>query len=109
MLITPVVTVTLASLNFCLGAVYSDFSEKNPIRIASSQGATMTFLLSVFYMVILLGVCYYPASILFTGELKNLPPDVPVLRVVLFIITVPSLIIAGAVHILGVSSLRRDY
>lgn len=109
MLITPVVTVTLASLNFSLGAVYSDFSEKNPIRIASSQGATMTFLLSVFYMVLLLGVCYYPASILFTGEIKNLSPDWSVLRVVLFIITVPSLSIASVVHIMGIRSLRRDY
>ncbi|MBI2430002.1 MAG: hypothetical protein HYV29_14630 [Ignavibacteriales bacterium] len=108
-IITPVVAVTLASLNFGLGSVYSNFVEKNPIRIASSQGATMTFLLSVVYLVILLAAYYFPTLMMFNAEVKNLPVDWTALRIVFLVITLSSLCIAGITHILGVRSLRRDY
>lgn len=106
---TPIVAVTLASLNFGLGSVYADFVEKNPIRIASSQGATMTFLLSVVYLVVLLAAYYFPSLMMFNAEVKNLPVDWAALRIVLLVIALSSLCIAGISHILGVRSLRRDY
>lgn len=106
--ITPIVAVTLASLNFGFGSVYSNFVEKNPIRIASSQGATMTFLLSVVYLVILLAVYYFPTLMMFNAEVKNLPIDWSTLRIIFFIITLSSFCIAGVSHVLGVRSLQRD-
>lgn len=107
--ITPVITLTLASLNMGLGAVYADFQEKNPIRIASSQGATMTFLLSVVYLVYLLAVYYFPATMLFTADVKDLPPDWRMLRIVAAAILIPSFAIIGAAHWAGIRSLRRDH
>lgn len=109
MIITPVITVTLVSLNFGLGAVYSNFMEKNPIRIASSQGATMTFLLSVVYLVFLLAVYYFPATMVFTAEQKELPADWSILKIVIPAIILPSLVIIAAVHTIGTRSLQRDY
>jgi ABC-2 type transport system permease protein len=109
MITTPVITVTLVSLNFGLGAVYSNFVEKNPIRIASSQGATMTFLLSVVYLVLLLAVYYFPATMVFTAEQKELPPDWSMLKIVLAAVIIPSLVISAVSHAAGIRSLKRDY
>jgi len=107
-IITPIVTMTMVSLNFAFGSIYANYSEKNPIRIASSQGATMTFLLSVVYLVYLLGVYYFAATMLFTAEIRKLPVDWTVLQIVMGAIIVPSVIITGVVHTLGIRSLRRD-
>ncbi len=109
MIVTPLITVTLVSLNFGLGAVYSNFVEKNPIRIASSQGATMTFLLSVVYLVLLLAVYYFPATMLFTADVKELQPDWRMLRIVFTAIVIPSMVIIAASHAAGIRSLKRDY
>lgn len=109
MIITPIVTVTLVSLNFGLGSVYSNFIEKNPIRIASSQGATMTFLLSVVYLVLLLGLYYFPATMLFNAEIKELPVTWSTLQIVFAAIVIPSIIICIVAHTVGIRSLRRDY
>ncbi len=108
-LVTPIITVTLVSINVGLGSVYSNFIEKNPIRIASSQGATMTFLLSVVYLVIILAVYYLPATMMFVSASKNSPVNWKMLNIVFLAITVPSFFIIGTSHLLGIRSLRRDY
>ncbi|MFZ4619859.1 MAG: putative ABC transporter permease subunit [Bacteroidota bacterium] len=109
MIVTPIITVTLVSLNFGLGSVYSNFIEKNPIRIASSQGATMTFLLSVVYLVLLLAVYYFPATMLFTADVKELQPDWRMLKIVFAAVVIPSVLIIAASHAAGIRSLKRDY
>jgi len=106
---TPIITVTLVSLNFGLGSIYSNFIEKNPIRIASSQGATMTFLLSVVYLVVLLALYYFPATMLFNAELKNLPISWSQLQIIFAAILIPSAVISFCSHYFGIRSLRRDY
>lgn len=108
-IVTPIITATLVSINVGLGSVYSNFIEKNPIRIASSQGATMTFLLSVVYLVIILGVYYLPTTMMFVSASKNSVVNWSILSIVFLIITVPSFFIIGISHLLGIRSLRRDY
>lgn len=108
-LITPIVTATLVSLNFGLGAVYANFMEKNAIRIASSQGATMTFLLSSLYLVLLLTLYYFPATMLFNAEMNDLPVEWSTLRIILVSILIPSILISMISHYLGIHSLKRDY
>ncbi len=109
MLVTPIVAITLVSMNFGLGSVYSNFVEKNPIRIASSQGATMTFLLSVVYLVYLLAIYYFPATMLFTAEAKELPVDWRMMQLVFIAIFIPSIAIIAFSHVFGIRSLKRDY
>ena len=108
-IITPIITATLASINVGLGSVYANFIEKNPIRIASSQGATMTFLLSVVYLVIILAVYYLPTTVMFVSASKNSAINWNMWKLVFLIITVPSFGIIGLSHVLGIRSLRRDY
>lgn len=108
MTLTPVVALTLASLNVGLGSVYSNFHEKNPIRIASSQGATMTFLLSIVYLVLLLALYYVPTYIFVSAELKESAVDWNPVWIVSAMIVVPSIIISAIAHGIGLRSLTRD-
>lgn len=57
---TTFVTITLVSLNFGMGAVFANYKEKNPIRIASSQGASLTFLFTIIYLVFLIILLFPP-------------------------------------------------
>lgn len=59
---TAFVTITLVSLNFGMGAVYANYKEKNPIRVASSQGASLTFLFTIIYLVFLIVLLFAPLS-----------------------------------------------
>lgn len=59
---TAFITITLVSLNFGMGSVFANYKEKNPIRIASSQGASFTFLFTIIYMVILIILLFAPIS-----------------------------------------------
>lgn len=59
---TALVTITLVSLNFGMGAIFANYKERNPIRIASSQGASITFLFTIIYLVFLIILMFAPLS-----------------------------------------------
>lgn len=59
---TAFVTITLVSLNFGMGAAYANYKEKNPIRVASSQGASLTFLFTIIYLVFLVILLFAPLT-----------------------------------------------
>ena len=68
---TAFVTITLISLNFGMGSVYAKYKEKNPIRVASSQGASLTFLFTIIYLVFLIIILFAPISNYFFSLDKN--------------------------------------
>lgn len=59
---TALVTTTLVSFNFGMGSLYANFKEKNPIRVASSQGASLTFLFTIIFLVFLILLLFAPLS-----------------------------------------------
>ena len=59
---TAFVTITLVSLNFGMGAMFANYKERNPIRVASSQGASLTFLFTIIYLVFLIILLFAPVS-----------------------------------------------
>ena len=59
---TALVTTTLVSFNFGMGSLYANFKEKNPIRVASSQGASLTFLFTIIFIVFLTLLLFAPLS-----------------------------------------------
>lgn len=59
---TAFVTITLVSFNFGMGAAYANYKERNPIRVASSQGASLTFLFTIIYLVFLIILMFAPLS-----------------------------------------------
>lgn len=44
--------ITLTSINFGCGGLFANFKEKNPIRISSSQGASIAFLISMGFIIL---------------------------------------------------------
>lgn len=59
---TAFITLTLVSFNFGMGAAYANYKEKNPIRVASSQGASFTFLFTLVYLVFLIIILFAPLT-----------------------------------------------
>jgi ABC-2 type transport system permease protein len=47
---TGFIVLALTSLNLGAGTYFASYKEKNPIRVASSQGASVTFLISMVYL-----------------------------------------------------------
>lgn len=57
-----ITTITLVSLNFGMGGIFANYKEKNAIRLASSQGASITFLFTLFYLVLIIAILFIPVS-----------------------------------------------
>lgn len=47
---TMIAAFTVASVNFGMGGLFPQFKEKNPIRVSSSSGASISFLISLGYI-----------------------------------------------------------
>lgn len=102
-------SVALTSVNLALGTLFADMGEKNPIRIASSQGATLTFLLSLVYLGICIGVVVGPLSN-YIGHLYFFTPfDMKDIVVPGTVFGTFSAALAGLVAYIGIRLLRRDF
>jgi ABC-2 type transport system permease protein len=55
-------SITLISLNFGMGGLFANYKEKNAIRLSSSQGASITFLFTLLYLVLLIVILFIPVS-----------------------------------------------
>jgi ABC-2 type transport system permease protein len=62
---TGFVALALTSVNLGAGSYFASYREKNPIRVASSQGASMTFLLALVYLAMVVGVLVLPLTTYF--------------------------------------------
>jgi ABC-2 type transport system permease protein len=54
------VAVGLTGLNLGAGAYFATYREKNPIRVASSQGASLTFLASMLFLTVISATLLVP-------------------------------------------------
>jgi ABC-2 type transport system permease protein len=105
---TALITITLVSLNFGMGSIFVNYKERNPIRIASSQGASITFLFTLIYLAFLMIVLFIPVYDFFNpknsyGEAAGkLPAASLIIGVVSIIVTLISINI-------GRRSLKRDF
>lgn len=62
------VSSALIVMNFGMGCMFANYSEKNPIRVSSSQGASLSFLLSIFYMIFLITILFAPMNQYFNSQ-----------------------------------------
>jgi ABC-2 type transport system permease protein len=103
------IALGLTSLNLGAGTYFAAFKEKNPIRVASSQGASITFLVSMVYLSVVVGIMvvplnrYFERSLLFgvgSSSWIVLPVvSVGILSVLLFMVS----------SSIGLKSIQRDY
>ncbi len=105
---TIFICLTIVSLNFGMGSFFANFKEKNPVRIASSQGATITFLLTLIYLVFLVVVLFIPLFNFFNPKKTHLPATLHYLELTNLIIAFTSILITFISFRLGKTSLKRD-
>ncbi len=62
------ISLTLVMLNFGFGSYFVTFDEKSPIKIASSRGATITFLFNMIYLIFLIIILLIPLTNFFENK-----------------------------------------
>ena len=102
------ITLAVVSLNFGMGSLFINLKEKSPIRLASSQGASLTFLFTIVFIVVLIALLfipiynYYNDIFGFQDRLKNI-------YLISFLICTISLAISVISIFLAKKSLKRDF
>jgi cytochrome bd-type quinol oxidase subunit 2 len=103
------VAVAITSMYLGSGAIFAQFKERNPIRVASSRGATVTFLLSMLYLVVVTGVITIPAYQFYSFSPGPGASAAAIWYLPLAFVAGMSLIIASLYTYFGLRSLSRDY
>jgi hypothetical protein len=103
------IALTLTSVNLGAGAYFATYREKNPIRVASSQGASLTFLGSMLYLgavvlVMMVPVNRYFETLILRGTNAPAWLYIPIAAVGLL-----SLLLFFGSTLVGLATIRRDY
>ena len=103
------VSVTMVSMNLGFGGFFANFGEKNPIRLASSQGATLTFLATLLYLIAVTTVLILPLNSYFqlVFVFRAFNPSIIVIPGTL--VAMLSTALTGFSLAFGLNSLRRDF
>lgn len=99
----------LAGLNLGAGGYFADYRERNPIRVASSQSATITFLLSILYLTIMVAMTFVPLNGFFSYILRGIPFDEGFLYTATFVFLALSVVIGSSGALVAMKSLSRDF
>jgi ABC-2 type transport system permease protein len=103
------VCITLVLLNFGLGIIFANYKEKNPIRVSSSQGAAISFLVNIFFMIFLVVFLITPFNSFFKAINQQQAPDfTSMIRTIIFIGLMSSLI-SLITYKLSIKSLKDDF
>jgi hypothetical protein len=105
---TAVVTITLVSFNFGMGSVYANYKEKNPIKVASSQGASLTFLFTIIYLVFLTLLLFAPMSNYFFKFNKSDAALVTQLLSTTILLSIIAIIVSYLSIRIGIRNFVRD-
>jgi hypothetical protein len=103
------IALSVVSLNLGMGAFFANFQENNPIRIASTQGATLTFLASLVYLVVCFSLVAAPLFKYFEMIYLFILFDMRTIIVPGTIFGMVSAAIAGVGMVLGFRALNRDF
>jgi ABC-2 type transport system permease protein len=102
-------SVTLVGVNLGAGAYFAVYAERNPIRIASSQGASLTFLGCMGYLALVVASLAIPLKSYFQASFlhASLRPGWVVMP--LAAVGILSVLVFWVFSTMGLKSLRRDF
>ncbi|MEX0602985.1 MAG: hypothetical protein WD295_06565, partial [Bacteroidota bacterium] len=103
------ISLAMVSVNLGLGGYFVNFQEKNPIRIASSQGATLTFLITLVFLIVLVATAVIPLSVYFEALGTGRPYSSGLFVGPSLVFMVLSLILSVVGFLIGLRSLKRDF
>lgn len=102
------IIISIVSLNFGMGGYFSNYKERNPIRIASSQGASITFLFILLYLVFLIALLFVPVYNFFRSSHMYINVPLYGLLISTLVLFVTTIIISASFIRIGLHSFRRD-
>lgn len=103
------VSISLVMLNFGMGVIFARYKEKNPIRISSSQGASLTFLFSMTYMAVILATLIFPLTYHFELIFSSYYYHYSYIYISVYLICVLSVFISVIFYIAGIKYLKVDF
>lgn len=113
-LVLPMAIISFASswflvmMSFGMGGLFINLKEKNPVRLSSSQGASISFLFSMIYLVLLIATLYIPLSQFFNNFLRYKIIDPSALYTTAFLVFIVSMTFGWFFYRIGVKSLEKD-
>ncbi len=105
---TLFVSLALVGLNVGTGSYFAMYKEPNPIRVASSQGASLTFLGSIAYLTLVVAVLLVPLNQYFAGIDSIRQSSVQWAVTPIAIIGVLSIVVFTLSTSVGLRAIRRD-
>lgn len=103
------VSVTMVSMNLGLGGFFANYIEKNPIRLASSQGATLTFLATLLYLIAIVAILILPINAYFQLIFLFREFNPAMIVVPGTLVAMLSTALTGFSFAFGINSLHRDF
>jgi ABC-2 type transport system permease protein len=103
------VSVTMVSMNLGFGGFFANYVEKNPIRLASSQGATLTFLATLLYLIAVVTILILPINAYFQSIFGFREFNPAIIVVPGTIVAMLSAALTGFSFAFGINSLQRDF
>jgi len=103
------ISLTTVALNLGFGGYFANYFEHNPIRAASTQGATLTFLITIIYLVIILALVFMPISAYFTKSFMSRNSPIISIETAGVLFAVISCLLSAFGMVIGLRSIRRDF
>ncbi len=99
--------VGLVSINLGAGAYFATQREDNPVKVAASQGASVTFLVSLLYLMVVATLLVLPVARVLAGAPAQQATSM-LLRAMM-IVAALSLCVSVLANIVGILALRKDF
>ncbi len=105
---TAIISISLITMNFGMGGIFANYKEKNAIRLASSQGASITFLFTLFYLILLIVILFIPVFNFFQLQSRGIKTPILNLFATTIILFVLSLLISSFSLRAGLKAFQKD-
>jgi hypothetical protein len=103
------ISLMMVSFNLGFGGFFANYLERNPIRAASTQGATLTFLATLLYLIVVVIIILVPVSAYFAALFQFKIFHTHLLLIAGMFLAVVSFILSVLGCIVGLRSLHRDF
>jgi ABC-2 type transport system permease protein len=107
--LTAIISLAIIAINFGMGMMFANYKEKNPIRLSSSQGASITFLITLCYLLFVVLLLFSPFAHIFYSIRIDQPFKIGLLLKPVIPITVVSILLIVAFLKNGYSYLKKDF
>ncbi len=109
LLVNIIAAATIVSINLGMGGIFANFKEKNAIRLSSSQGASITFLINIVYILFIVFLLFNPMSNYFLAIMLRQGFNLIYILYPLIPITIVSFLLMSIFIRASYNSLQKDF